>query len=146
MKKILVVEDDESQRILYRDELLEYGYEVILAANGKEAVNYLIKGRPDLIILDIVMPEMDGMETLARIINKFHDIPIILNTAYPDYQEDFMSWAADAYVLKSSDLGELKWWVQELLDEPGTIPYTAGEPTVNRQTHSGKLFQEIISE
>ncbi len=109
-------------------------------------MNYLIKGRPDLIILDIVMPEMDGMETLARIINKFHDIPIILNTAYPDYQEDFMSWAADAYVLKSSDLGELKWWVQELLDEPGTIPYTAGEPTVNRQTHSGKLFQEIISE
>ncbi len=136
MKKILVVEDDESQRILYRDELVECGYEVILAANGKEALNYLIKEEPDLIILDIVMPEMDGIETLGRIIRKYRDIPIILNTAYPVYQQDFMSWAADAYVLKSSDLGELKWWVQELLDEPGTIPYTTGEPTLYRQTHS----------
>jgi len=117
MKKILVVEDDESQRSLYRDELGECGYEVILAENGKEAVEYLSTGGPDFIILDIVMPEMDGMETLGRIINSFRDIPIVLNTAYSNYQQDFMSWAADAYVLKSSDLGELKWWVQELLGE-----------------------------
>ncbi len=122
MKRILVVEDDESQRILYRDELVEWGYEVILAANGKEAVKYLINGRPDLIILDIVMPEMDGMETLGRIINTFRDIPVILNTAYSTYRQDFMSWAADAYVLKSSDLRELKWWVQELLEESVAIP------------------------
>jgi CheY-like chemotaxis protein len=84
------------------------------------------------------MPEMDGMETLGRIISKFRDIPIILNTAYSTYKQDFMSWSADAYVLKSSDLRELKWWVQELLDEPGTIPYTVGEPTLNLQTNSGK--------
>jgi CheY-like chemotaxis protein len=73
-KKILVVEDDESQRILYRDELTEAGYEVTLAANGREALNRLQEAKPDLIILDIVMPVMDGLETLGRIIRKYRKL------------------------------------------------------------------------
>ena len=115
MKKILIVEDDESQRILYHDELSEAGYEVMLAANGREALNQLDRDKPDLIILDIVMPVMDGMETLGRIIREYRDVPIILNTAYSSYRDDFMSWGADAYVVKSADLGELKEKVQEIL-------------------------------
>ena len=118
MKKILIVEDDESQGLLYRDELVEAGYEVILAANGKEALKQLDKANPDLIILDIVMPVMDGMEALGRIIKKNRDIPIILNTAYSSYKDDFMSWGADAFVVKSADLGELKAKVQEIMREP----------------------------
>jgi CheY-like chemotaxis protein len=82
VKKILVVEDDESQRLLYRDELTEAGYEVLLAANGKEALKRLVEAKPDLIILDTIMPEMDGMEVLGRIIGEYRDTPIILNTAY----------------------------------------------------------------
>ena len=92
MKKILVVEDDESQQLLYHDELAEAGYEVILASNGKEALKRLDKARPNLVILDIVMPMMDGMEALGRIIRKYRDLPIILNTAYPSYKDDFMRW------------------------------------------------------
>ena len=122
MKKILVVEDDESQRILYHDELSEAGYEVMLAANGREALNQLDKDKPDLIILDIVMPVMDGMETLGRIIREYRDVPIILNTAYSSYKNDFMSWGADAYVVKSADLGELKEKVREILRGPGYQP------------------------
>ena len=122
VKKILVVEDDESQRILYHDEFVEAGYEVILAANGKEALKRLDKSKPDLIILDIVMPVMDGMEALARIIRKYRDVPIILNTAYSTYRDDFMSWGADAYIVKSSDLGELKARVKEFLAESRSFP------------------------
>jgi CheY-like chemotaxis protein len=120
VKKILVVEDDESQRLLYRDELTEAGYEVLLAANGKEALKRLVEAKPDLIILDIIMPEMDGMEVLGRIIREYRDTPIILNTAYSSYRDDFMSWAADAFVVKSADLAELKQKVRQILGESET--------------------------
>ncbi len=117
MKKILVVEDEEGLRLLYKEELEAEGYEVIPARNGKEAIQKLEEGKPDLIILDIVMPVMDGMETLGRIVGKERKIPIILNTSYPGYRQDFMSWAADAYVTKSVDLGDLKKKIRELLNK-----------------------------
>jgi DNA-binding response OmpR family regulator len=114
-KKILLVEDEESLRLLYEEELKAEGYEVVTAGNGKEALRQLEGIKPDLIILDIVMPVMDGMETLGRIMGKKRNIPIIIHTSYPGYREDFMSWAADAYVAKSSDLRELKETVRDLL-------------------------------
>jgi CheY-like chemotaxis protein len=115
MKKILIVEDDESQRLLYHDELAESGYEVILAANGKEALKQLDVAEPDLVVLDIVMPVMDGMEALGRIIKEHRDVPIILNTAYSSYRDDFMSWGADAFVVKSADLEGLKTEIREIM-------------------------------
>ena len=115
-RKILLVEDEESLRLLYKEELESAGYEVLTAPNGKEALRQLDKGKPDLIILDIVMPVMNGMEALEQIMGRERTIPIIIHTSYPGYREDFMSWAADAYVSKSSDLGELKKKVKELLD------------------------------
>jgi CheY-like chemotaxis protein len=100
---------------IYEEELETEGYEVITATNGKEAIQKLEEDKPDLVVLDIVMPVMDGMEALGRILGKDRKIPIILNTSYPGYREDFMSWAADAYVTKSSDLGGLKRKIKELL-------------------------------
>jgi len=114
-KKILVVEDEEGLRLFYEEELRADGYEVVTAINGKEAIKQVEETSPDLIILDIVMPVMDGMEALSRILRKDRKIPIILNTSYSGYREDFMSWAADAYVTKSTDLTELKGKIQELL-------------------------------
>jgi CheY-like chemotaxis protein len=115
MKKVLLVEDEEALRVLYQDGLKAEGYEVLIATNGKEAIQQLEKGKPDLVILDIVMPVMDGMEALGRILGKNRKIPIILHTSYSHYKEDFMSWAADAYIVKSSDLTELKEKIRELL-------------------------------
>lgn len=117
MKKILVVEDEEGLRLLYQEELEGEGYQVLTARNGKEAIGILEKEKPDLIILDIVMPVMDGIEALGRIVGKDKKIPIILNTSHSGYREDFMSWVADAYVTKSSDLEELKMKVKELLEK-----------------------------
>ena len=114
-KKILLVEDEEGLSLLYQEELEEEGYEVFTAKNGKEALDKLRKETPDLVILDIVMPEMDGMEALGRIIGVHRDVPIILFSSYPHYREDFMSWAADAYLTKSSDLSKLKETIKTLL-------------------------------
>jgi len=114
-KKILVVEDEEGLRLFYEEELEAEGYEVMTASNGKEAIQKLEEDKPDLVVLDIVMPVMDGIEALGRILGKDRKTPIILNTSYPGYRQDFMSWAADAYVTKSSDLGELKRKIKELL-------------------------------
>ncbi|MDI7259872.1 MAG: response regulator [Thermodesulfobacteriota bacterium] len=116
-KKILIVEDEEGLRLLYKEELEGEGYEVLTARNGKEAIQQLEEGKPDLIILDIVMPVMDGIEALGRIVEKDRKIPIILNTSYPGYRKDFMSWVADAYVTKSIDLEELKGKIKQLLEK-----------------------------
>jgi DNA-binding response OmpR family regulator len=116
MAKILVVDDEENIRLLYKQELSEEGYEVILAENGKDCLEKLNEHIPDVIVLDVRMPVMDGIETLGRIINKRKDIPVILNTAYSSYKDDFMTWAAEAYVVKSFDLSELKIKIKEIID------------------------------
>ncbi len=116
MGKILFVDDDESLLQLYREEFEEEGYEVILAKDGKEALAIFMKEKPDLVVMDIRMPIMDGIEAMGRILGKNRHVPVILNTAFPQYRENFMSWGAEAYVLKSSDLTELKQKIREILD------------------------------
>jgi len=118
-KRILVVEDEDILRLVYEEELKREGYEVFTAPNGKEALGHLEADKPDLVILDIAMPEMSGMEAISPILNKNRKIPIILNTAHPQYQEDLMSWGADAYIVKSGDLTELKNKIRELLGKSG---------------------------
>jgi DNA-binding NtrC family response regulator len=118
-KKILLVENEEAQRLLYEQELNEEGYLVIWARNGKEALKYLEESLCDLVVLDIVMPEMDGLEVLAKIVSRYKKMPVILHTAYAHYKNDFMTWLADAFVVKSSDLSVLKKTVQELLVKRG---------------------------
>src|SRR4030042_2931376 len=86
-KKSLVGEDEERLRLLYEEELKSEGYEVLTAGNGREAIELLETGKPDLIILDIVMPVMDGMEALGRIVGKERKIPIILTTYYSGYRQ-----------------------------------------------------------
>jgi len=117
-KTILVVDDDENQRFLCQEVLTDEGYDVMVAKDGKEALRKVEQRLPDLVILDIVMPEMDGMEAMTRILRKHRKIPVILNTSYSKYREDFMTWAADAYVMKSSDFTELKEKIKELVSSP----------------------------
>lgn len=115
MKTILIVEDDKNQRLLYEYELSLEGYNIITAKDGCEALKKVKEHFPDLIILDIILPRMDGVELMGRILSERKNIPIIINTAYGGYKDNFMMWSADAYVIKSSDLSELKNKVKELL-------------------------------
>ena len=108
MKKILVVDDEESIRFLYKEELEEEGFIVECAMNGKEALEKLSAFKPDLISLDIKMPVMDGIEALKRIREKERQLPIILCSAYGEYKQDLTTWASDAYVVKCADLTAFK--------------------------------------
>ncbi len=116
IKRILVVDDEESIRLLYREELEEEGFVVAAAKDGKEALEQIPLFKPDLITLDIKMPEMDGIETLKRIREMERKLPIILCSAYGEYKQDLTTWASDAYVIKCADLTELKSIIRRLLE------------------------------
>ncbi|MCB7128300.1 MAG: response regulator [Candidatus Brocadiales bacterium] len=117
MINILVVEDDKNQCLLYRQELTEEGYDVEVARDGKEAITMARLRSPDLIVMDINMAGMDGIEAMGKILGENNKIPIIINTAYTSYKDNFMTWSADAYVVKSSDLVELKNTIKEILQK-----------------------------
>jgi DNA-binding response OmpR family regulator len=114
MQTILVVEDDPNQSTLYAEELTEEGYNVLTARSGREALRGF-EQHPDLAVLDINLPDMDGLQVLAEAVERHPKLPIVIHTAYASYQDSFHSWAADAYVVKNSDLTELKARVKELL-------------------------------
>ncbi len=114
---ILIVDDEKNILELYDQELQDEGYKTFLALNGKECLETIRNEALDLIILDIRMPKMDGLEAIGNIIDINNKIPIIINSAYSNYKEDFMSWAADAYVVKSYNLDELKNTIKEVLQK-----------------------------
>ena len=116
MAKILLVEDDENQGLLYKQELSDEGYEVEVVRDGREAVARISEVKPDLVVMDISMPGMDGIEAMSQILAQDNKLPVILNTAYASYKDDFRSWSADAYIVKSSDLSELKQKIHEVLE------------------------------
>ena len=117
MKTILVVDDEQNIRFLYKEELEDEGYQVSVAATGEEALKILDTKTPDLIVLDIKMPGMDGIELMRKIKEDKGDIPIVLCSAYGRYKQDFRVWASDAYVVKSADLTELKLTVKEIFNQ-----------------------------
>ena len=117
MPRVLVVDDDESLRLLYTSELTEEGYEVNAVPSGEEALRAIDGGRPDVVILDIKMEGMDGLKVLDEIMKRDKTIPVVLNTAYSNFKSDFSTWSADAYIVKSSDLGELKKTIKQVLGE-----------------------------
>lgn len=115
----MLVDDDAALRMLYEEELSNEGWHVVLCASGEEALEEVSKRRPDLIVLDIRMEGINGLETLQKIMTGDKSIPVVLNTAYSSYQDDFRTWAADAYIVKSSDLTELKTTIRRILEEKG---------------------------
>lgn len=115
MKTVLVADDELSIRKLYQRELQREGYNVLFATNAQEAIQKTRDDSPDLVIMDIRMPGMDGLEAMGRILEENNQIPVVINTAYSAYKDSFLSWCADAYVTKSSDLTELKDTIRNIL-------------------------------
>ncbi|MCD6255365.1 MAG: response regulator [Deltaproteobacteria bacterium] len=116
MAKILIVDDEEHIRTLYKEELLREGYQVSTSATGRNILELIEKERPDLIILDIKMSDCNGLDILQIIRNKYYNMPVILSTAYEIYKNDMKSMAADFYVVKSFDLTELKKRIKRALE------------------------------
>ncbi|MFH1336068.1 MAG: response regulator [Candidatus Zixiibacteriota bacterium] len=112
---ILVVDDEDHIRKLYEKELSEEGYQVRTTNNGEEALNIAQSLPLDLVILDIKMQGQNGLEILNDLKKINQNTPVILNSAYSTYKSDFQSWLADAYMVKSPNLHELKKKIRELL-------------------------------
>jgi DNA-binding response OmpR family regulator len=108
MPKILIVDDEEGIRMLYSMELQDEGYEVLTLPDGKELLQVVESESPDCIVLDIKMREYNGLDLLQQIRKEHYDLPVILNSAYSSFKVDLKAVAADYYVVKSSDLSELK--------------------------------------
>ena len=108
MAKLLVVDDEANIRLLYAQELSDEGYQVVTAASALEAVEKLEAESFDLAVVDIKLKNESGIELLQRIVKERHTLPVILCTAFSCYKDDFSAWLADGYVVKSSDLQELK--------------------------------------
>ena len=114
--KILIVDDDQNILRLYKEELEDEGYIIVTASNGQEAIEMFDKEDPDLVTLDILLPDIDGIKLLRQMKEKKPRLPIIMSTAY-DYRDDFAVWASEAYIVKSSDLDELKAMIKNLLSK-----------------------------
>lgn len=115
MANLLIIDDESNIRHLYAAELEDEGHTVATAGSCKEALT-LLHSRPfDLVILDIKLDQESGLELLQQIAHEQKRLPVILCSAYSCYKDDFSSWLADAYVVKSSDLKELKREVCRIL-------------------------------
>jgi DNA-binding NtrC family response regulator len=108
MARVLLVEDDADLRLLYLLELGREGYDVVGADCGAEALYLLEKEKIDTVVLDLRLPDFHGLQLLEEMLARQHDLHVIINSAYDHFREDFHSWGADAYVVKSSDLSPLK--------------------------------------
>ena len=115
MPTILVVDDEPGLRLLYSAELEDEGYQVVAAGNCTAAAEILGNQQIDLVVLDIQIKQESGLDMLQTIVKERSGLPVILCSAYNCYKDDFSSWLADAYIVKSSDLTELKAEVERLL-------------------------------
>lgn len=126
-KKILVMDDDPAIRILCADELSEEGYEVLASGDGSKVMNLIQQKRPDLIVMDIRLGRENGLDLLQDIRNAHPNLPVILFTAFPAFKYDLKSIAADYYVIKSSNLQELKFTIQKAINGESFSQYATRE-------------------
>ncbi len=115
MKKILLVDDEENIRFVYEEEFKDEGYDVVSAANGAQALELYESEEPDLVILDIQMSGMNGIEVLRRMKTVNPSIPVILCSAFEEFKQDLGAWASEEYVVKSADLSKLKETVKRFI-------------------------------
>ena len=115
--KVLVVDDEWEIRDMLRRFLEEQGYEVILASNGEEAIELAEKENPQVILLDILMPGIDGIETCKRLKagQRTRFIPVIMATALWDKYSEALEAGAEDFVTKPFNLTELSHRVKSIL-------------------------------
>lgn len=94
---------------------------MVLAGSGPEALEVVQLQSVDLVLLDLAMPGMDGIEALARLFDGNRQLPVIIYTAYSTYRDDFMTWTAEAYVTKESSRAELLRAIREALEKRGLV-------------------------
>ena len=129
--KILVVDDEDLLVKGIRFNLQNEGYEVLTGSNGLEALQIVQSQKPDLLVLDVMMPEMDGLTACSKI-REFSNVPIILLTAKTDDMDKLMGFdhGADDYLTKPFNILELKARIRALLRRSGSGKSAAGRASI----------------
>ncbi|RRR74328.1 MAG: DNA-binding response regulator [Candidatus Viridilinea halotolerans] len=142
-RTILVVDDDQGLRELIRINLEHDGYQVIQASNGVECLDKVREQRPDLVILDVMMPEMDGIEA-CRQLREFTQLPVLMLTARTQADDIItgLDQGADDYLLKPFNLDELAARLRALLRRapPTYRPIVAGEGQIQMDQRSREVL------
>lgn len=149
MRRLLIIDDDISLVELLESYFTTQGFEVVTASNGKEGLRRFYESRPDLVILDVTMPQMDGWETLRRL-RDLSDVPVIMLTVRSEETDVLRGFTlgADDYVTKPFSFAELAARVRAVLnrvaprDNATPDILTAGDLEVNltsqRVTRNGQ--------
>ncbi|KXT73678.1 Two-component response regulator SA14-24 [Streptococcus sp. DD10] len=145
MKKILVVDDEKPISDIIKFNMVKEGYEVLTAFNGREALEQFEAEKPDILILDLMLPELDGME-VARTIRKTSNVPIIMLSAKDSEFDKVigLELGADDYVTKPFSNRELQARVKALLRRTELTVETQDETKQNNNLQIGSL--EILSD
>ena len=150
--KILVVDDEPLLVKGIRFNLKSEGYDVITGSNGQEAVEMAQKEQPDLIVLDVMMPVMDGLTACSKI-REFSDVPIILLTAKVEDMDKLIGFdhGADDYLTKPFNILELKARIRALLRRAGSAEkkqtgnrLTAGNITLDLDARNAYKGEELV--
>ena len=149
-KTILVVDDKANVRTLVREYLTEQGFRVVTAENGQNALYTARQEKPDLTLLDLMMPEMDGFEFI-RAYRKESDTPIILLTAKLEESDKVvgLELGADDYITKPFGMRELVARIHTVMRRAGQIPHPSsrlqiGEIVLDRETHSVTVCDRLV--
>lgn len=116
-KKLLVVDDEPHIRMLYQEELRGEGYTVATSDGQEPIIAVIEREKPDLVVLDIKLANVSGLDLLQTIRAENTALPVVLSTAYDSFQYDLKSIAADAYCVKSVDLAALKETIESVLQK-----------------------------
>ena len=151
-KKILVIEDDEDIRTVVATRLKRAGYETTTASDGKDGLRHFYGDRPDLVVLDIAMPVMDGWQVLERL-REVSDVPVLILTAATQEREKLrgLRSGADDYITKPFSGEELLARVEVALrrasssaDESGSTSYSDPEVAIDFQKHEVFVRGEAV--
>jgi len=117
--RILVVDDEDTVRDLLQRSLEEAGYDVVAAANGEEALYEMSQREVEVVLLDVKMPGMSGLEVLGKLTTDWPDICVIMATAVADVQTavETMKLGADDYITKPFNLDDLVLKVQKAIEK-----------------------------
>lgn len=148
MKKILVVDDDRDTRLLLQVILRKDGYDVKATHDGHEALAYTANERPDLVIVDALMPGLDGFGTLKELRANTHtsDIPVVMLSAQTEDTEVLRAWreGVDLYLEKPFDPKDLTAYIRRIFQERRTQSDRRSEQTQSERRVTQRRFANTI--
>ncbi len=151
--KILVVDDSYDSTWLLQRNLSEEGFDVQIAHNGLEGLRLAFNFHPDLVLLDVLMPDMDGWTTLRRL-REFSDVPVIMLTAIGDQKSmvQGLDSGADDYMTKPFEVEELKARIRAVLRRKGVSPaskspslrFDGGQLIIDPSAQAASVRGEVV--